>query len=113
MDYRAMVGVLREAGVEIEDRPVLPGALGLPDGARARLLVDHDGLFRVYCAENLASTLPMSKVKGTLRASSISFERSASPFSTLGESTFYKCTYLIAWQRLREVVSLAQFTPHL
>jgi hypothetical protein len=69
VDCQAMVGVLREAGVEVEDRPVLPGALGLPDGARARLLVDHDGLFRVYCAENLASTLPMSKVKVTLRAS--------------------------------------------
>lgn len=68
MDCQAMVGVLSEAGVEVRDQPVLPSALGLPDGARTRLLVDHDGLFRVYCAENLASTLPMSKIKGALKA---------------------------------------------
>jgi hypothetical protein len=68
MNCEAMVGVLRDAGVEVRDQPVLPGALGLPDGARTRLLVDHDGLFRVYCAENLTSTLPMSKIKGALKA---------------------------------------------
>src|SRR5215207_3663284 len=68
MDCEAMVGVLREAGVEVKDQLVLPGALGLPDGARTRLLVDHDGLFRVYCAENLASTIPMSRIKGALKA---------------------------------------------
>ena len=68
MNCQAMVGVLREASVEVRDQPVLPGALGLPDGARTRLLVDHDGLFRVYCAENLTSTLPISKIKGALKA---------------------------------------------
>ena len=68
MDCQAVVGVLREAGLEVRDRPVLPSALGLPDGARTRLLVDHDGLFRVYCAENLASTLPVAKIKGALKA---------------------------------------------
>jgi hypothetical protein len=63
-----MVGVLREAGVGVRDQPVLPGALGLPDGARTRLLVDHDGLFRVYCADNLPSSLPIAGVKGKLKA---------------------------------------------
>lgn len=69
MNCQAMVRVLREAGVEVRDQPVLPSALGLPDGARARLLVDHDGLFRVYCAENLSSSLPMSGIKGALKKS--------------------------------------------
>lgn len=69
MDYQAMVGVLREAGVEVPAQPVPPSTLGLPDGARARLLVDHDGLFRVYCAENLSSSLPMSGIKGALKKS--------------------------------------------
>ena len=67
MNCQAMVEVLREAGVEVRDQPVPPSALGLPDGARTRLLVDHDGLFRVYCAENLASTLPVAKIKGALK----------------------------------------------
>ena len=64
-----MVGVLREAGVEVRDQPVSPRELGLPDSARTRLLVDHDGLFRIYCAENLSSTLPVSGIKGTLKKS--------------------------------------------
>ena len=67
MNCEAMVRMLREVGVDVRDQPVLPSALGLPDGARTRLLVDHDGLFRVYCAENLATTLPMSKIKGALK----------------------------------------------
>ncbi|MEW6636701.1 MAG: hypothetical protein AB1425_07790, partial [Actinomycetota bacterium] len=67
MNYQAMVEVLREAGVEVRDQPVLPSALGLPDGARTRLLVDHDGLFRVYYAEHLPSTLPMSRIKSALK----------------------------------------------
>jgi len=70
VDCQAMVGVLRDAGVEVRDQPVLPSALGLPDGARTRLLVvDHDGLFRVYCAENLPSSLPISGIKGALKKS--------------------------------------------
>jgi hypothetical protein len=67
VNCQVMIRVLRDAGVEVRDQPVLPSALGLPDGAHTRLLVDHNGLFRVYCAENLPSTLPMSKIKGALK----------------------------------------------
>ena len=69
MNCQAMIEVLREAGVEVRDQPVLPSALGLPDGARVRLLVDLDGLFHVYCAENLPATIPVSMVKDALRKS--------------------------------------------
>lgn len=67
MNYQTMVGVLREAGVEVRDQPVLPSALGLPDSARTRLLVENEGLFRVYYAEHLPSTPPISKIKGALK----------------------------------------------
>jgi hypothetical protein len=63
-----MVRALRDTGVQVMNQPVLPSALGLPDSARVRLLVDHEGLFHVYCAENLPSTLPIAKVKGALKA---------------------------------------------
>jgi hypothetical protein len=64
-----MIEVLRDAGVEVRDQPVLSSALGLPDVARVRLLVDHDDLFHVYCAENLPSSVPASRVKDALRKS--------------------------------------------
>jgi hypothetical protein len=63
-----MVKALRDAGVEAQDLSISPGSLGLPDSARVRLLVDHEGLFHIYCAENLPSTLPIARVKGALKA---------------------------------------------
>ncbi len=69
MNRQTMVGVLRDAGIEVKDGTIPPSTLGLPDSVRVRLLVDHEGLFRVYCAVNLPSSLPISGIKGALKKS--------------------------------------------
>ncbi len=66
MDCRDLVEVVGKSGIQAVDRPVTASSLGLPDSARARLLVELGGLLRVYCAETSGNLPSASKLRSNL-----------------------------------------------